>query len=99
MLGRLHTVNGYLVVDGDQSLAIATVERGGQIGERLAPARQRRPRVTEGCDPAGEVTSGVQPVVSRVKIENRRASRQSVQYELLLVGHGHVRFLLYRLST
>ena len=29
-LGRLHTVNAYLVIDGNQSLTVDAVERGGQ---------------------------------------------------------------------
>ena len=67
-LGRLDTVDGDLVVDGDQPLTVAAVERVAQIGERLARPSQRRPRVTERGDPAGEIACGVQPVVPRVRL-------------------------------
>src|SRR6202011_5271890 len=83
---------------GHQSPAVATVEGVAQIGERLPCARECRARVPEGADPVDEVAAGVQRVVPGVQIEDRGPSSQSVQYELLLVGHRHG-FLLARSSA
>ena len=90
VLGGVDAVDRDLVVDGHQSHAVAPVERLAQIGERLPAADERRARVAERRDPAAEVTGRVQPVVSRVQVEDGRPPGHPVQHELLLVCHRHV---------
>ena len=88
-LSRIDAVDVDFMIEGDQTSA-AAVESRTKISELLTVAGETGTRVAECRDPAVAVAVGIAPVVPRGQIQDGIAPRHTVEYVLLLVGHGHL---------